>query len=102
MSNVAVCTPEPVRAACAADSPSSSGGKAFWLMLVGAVGIPLSLIWDYSWECTIGVDQVWAPAHVATYLAVALMGISAPFVIARGDEGVKLGRWSAPLGAWVI
>src|SRR5580765_3810058 len=75
---------------------ADSRRKALWLMLLGAAGIPLSLIWDYSWECTIGVDLFWGPPHTATYLAVFLAGLGAVSMIRRNGEGVQLGPLSAP------
>ncbi len=79
--------------------------SAGWLLLAAAVGVPVSLVWDFSWESTVGIDLVWAPAHTATYLAVALAGLTAVGLVfattrARAD-GVRLGRLRAPLGAWV-
>src|SRR5262245_59657573 len=75
--------------------------KGLWLMLLGAAGIPLSLIWDYSWECTIGVDLFWGPPHTATYLSVILAGLGALGMIGRNGDGVRLGVLSAPAGAWI-
>jgi len=70
-------------------------------MLVGAAGIPLSLIWDYSWECTIGVDLFWGPPHTATYLSVVLAGIGAAAMMGRGTNGVRIGFLSGQAGAWI-
>ena len=69
-------------------------------LLLAAAGIPASLLWDFSWESTVGIDLAWAPPHVATYLAVALAGLLALGAMWRGD-GVRIGKWRAPLGAWV-
>jgi hypothetical protein len=78
------------------------------LLLVAAAGIPVSLLWDFSWESTVGIDVVWGPAHLATYLSVALAGIAALLSLraASGEApaarpGVRLGGFEAPLGAWV-
>src|SRR5436190_20321606 len=85
-------------------------GRAFsrlgaWLMLFAAAGIPVSLLWDFSWESTVGIDRVWSAAHTATYLAVALAGLLALALVwtttrtAIGREsGVRLGRFHAPIG----
>jgi len=75
-----------------------------WLVVFGASGVPLSLLWDFSWESTVGIDRVWAGPHVMTYAAVVLAGLSSIFLIARGRcnrVGIRLGDWSGPLGAWV-
>ena len=49
---------------------------ARWLLALAAVGIPVSLIWDYSWESTVGVDQTWSPPHLATHFAVWVLGLT--------------------------
>ena len=89
--------------------PSDRFQPAAWLLLLAAAGIPLSLLWDFSWESTVGIDLVWAPPHVATYLSVALGGAVALWLIfattLNADAralGVRIGKYHAPLGAWVI
>ena len=49
----------------------SRAARAAWLMLLGAAGVPATLLWDFSWESTIGVERFFAPPHSATYLAIA-------------------------------
>jgi hypothetical protein len=74
------------------------------LLLLGALGVPLSLFWDFAWESTIGVDAFFGPPHAANYLAVALAAGAAAALVrsARGaDCGVALGPLRAPLGAWI-
>ncbi len=73
-----------------------------WGSLLAAAGIPLSLLWDFSWESTVGIDRVWAAPHVANYLAIALAGVFALVAAWAGEGGVRLGKWEAPLGAWVV
>jgi hypothetical protein len=82
--------------------------RATWLLLLATAGIPASLLWDFSWESTVGIDLVWAPAHTASYLAVALAGSTALGLVlmttgspVARTGGVRLGRLYAPLGAWV-
>jgi hypothetical protein len=75
------------------------------LLLVGAAGVPASLLWDFSFESTVGVDLFWSPPHTATYLSVALAG-GAALACARPASsaqaaGVALGGLRAPLGAWL-
>lgn len=75
---------------------------ATWLLLGAVAGIPLSLIWDFSWEATVGVDEFWAPAHTLGFVAVGLAGL---VVLAFGggrDGTVSLGGLHAPLGAWLV
>lgn len=82
------------------DSPGCApvGGKCAHLLLLAAVAVPLSLLWDLSWESTVGVDSLWAPPHLATYAAVTLAGFGA---LGQFGVGVRLGKLRAPLGAWV-
>lgn len=79
--------------------------RALGLLLLAAVGIPASLLWDFSWESTVGIDLAWAPPHVATYLAVLLGGaVALALVVSKSGRafGVAIGRFRAPLGAWVV
>ncbi len=75
------------------------------LLLIAALAVPLTLLWDFSWESTIGVDRFFGPPHAANYLAVALAGAAAlrmAVLATRGGVGgVSLGRMRAPLGAWI-
>jgi hypothetical protein len=77
-----------------------------WLLLAGAAGVVLSLLWDFSWESTIGIDLVWSAPHSANYAAAALVGMSALGLIGafsawQPGSGVRLAGLSAPLGAWL-
>ena len=72
-----------------------------WGSLLAAAGIPLSLLWDFSWESTVGIDRVWAAPHAANYAAIMLAGVFALVAVRAGGGGVRLGKWHAPLGAWV-
>src|SRR6476660_3224613 len=104
MSDAAALYPPRVTAKTAASGSIERVGfrrKGLWLMLLGAAGIPLSLVWDYSWECTIGVDLFWGPPHSATYLAVFFAGLGAVSMIRKNGEGVRLGPLSGPAGAWI-
>jgi hypothetical protein len=71
--------------------------------LFAAAGIPLSLLWDFSWESSVGIDLVWAAPHLATYLAVAMVGLAAVglTLTTTPTSGVRLGSLDAPLGGWV-
>ena len=82
--------------------------NSHWLMLLAAAGVPLSLLWDFSWESTVGIDLVEAPPHVATYLAIAVAGLTAlAFVLMASWSSigntctVRVGVMRAPLGIWV-
>lgn len=102
--------------ACA---PSASGAVATavvrgfdlaWLALAATL-IPVSLIWDFSWESTIGVDRFWSPPHVATHLGVWLSGLLGvrlvcKFTVARpsriSSTSIKVFGAHGPAGAWVL
>jgi hypothetical protein len=83
----------------------SSCEGPLYLLLAGAAGVPLTLVWDYSFESTVGVDTFFGPPHLANYAAVACAAAGA-FGLARratrGEiAGISLGPVSAPLGAWL-
>lgn len=95
-------------AVAAQGSARAYSRAAVWLLLLAAAVLLASLLWDFSWESTVGIDRVWAPAHTAGYLAVALAGGTAlvrVFACSRdaagGASGVRLGRLHAPLGVWL-
>lgn len=67
-------------------------------LFAAAAAIPLSLLWDYSWESTVGIDDVWAAPHVAGYLAVTIAAMLAGVLLWR-CEGVPLGAWTILWGA---
>jgi len=76
---------------------------------ISATLIPVSLIWDFSWESSIGVDRFWSPPHLATYVGVWLNGLLAfgllfrfSFSKTHSASGVRLAGLYAPSGAWVI
>jgi hypothetical protein len=74
------------------------------LLLLGALAVPLTLIWDFAWESTIGVDAFFGPPHAANYAAVAVACAAAlrmAQVATREGSGVALGPVRAPLGAWL-
>ncbi len=86
-------------------SAPASFPRAVWLLLIAAVGIPASLLWDFSWESTVGIDLAWAPAHVATYLSVLLGGaVALGLIFAKSarEFGVGIGKFRAPIGAWAV
>jgi hypothetical protein len=75
-------------------------------MLLGAALVPVSLLWDYAFESTVGVDLFWSAPHVANDLSIALAAGGAGLAAARATRaqapGVALGRVRAPLGAWLV
>lgn len=100
-----------------ADSASSAvlparvrGFDLVWVTLAATL-IPVSLIWDFSWESTIGVDRFWSPPHVATHLGVWLSGLLGArlvlvFTLAQRHgvsvSGINILGCCGPAGAWVL
>lgn len=76
--------------------PRSVESIASLTLRCAAAAVPLSLLWDYSWESTVGIDLAWSPPHVGTYVAVALAAISA-LVLALHERGVgpRVVLWGA-------
>ncbi|MBS0659060.1 MAG: hypothetical protein JSR82_12535 [Verrucomicrobia bacterium] len=65
------------------------------LLAVAAAAVPACLLWDFSWESTVGVDLVWAPPHLALYLALACAALIALGTLRRSSP--------APAGpGWVL
>jgi hypothetical protein len=84
------------------ESPNLRRRFATGILVLAAAAVPASLAWDFSWESTIGIDRVWAPPHVATYLMMALAALaSLALLSARPDAGLRIGRHYLPLGAGV-
>jgi hypothetical protein len=69
------------------------------LLLAAAAALPASLLWDYAWDSTVGLDRVWAPPHVLTYASMALAAAAA---LALRGQGVRLIRLALPLGGWLV
>ena len=72
-----------------------------WLLLAAALCVVASLLWDFAWESTVGVDLVWNGPHMMTYLGVVSAAVAALWMVAEGKDGVALGRLRAPVGAWL-
>src|SRR5688500_16543 len=80
------------------------------VVVLGATSIIVGILWDISWNRTIGRDTCWPPAHMAIYLRGLLGGLTAGWLVLRttflGTESekaaaVRLWGFRAPLGAWV-
>lgn len=105
--------PPVARAESASSAVSPARVRGFdlvWMTLAGTL-IPVSLIWDFSWESTIGVDRFWSPPHVATHLGVWLSGLLGVrlvwgFTLAQRSgisvSGVNILGCCGPAGAWVL
>ena len=78
--------------------------------VLGATCIPIGALWDISWHSTIGRDTFWTPAHIMIHLGGLVPGFTAGWLAWRstfgggeaGAAAVRLWRFRAPLGAWVI
>jgi len=55
-------------------TPSVTRLDLAWAVLA-CTAVPLSLLWDFSWESSIGVDRFWSPPHLATHVGVWLSGL---------------------------
>ena len=75
-------------------APGRTSRGTLWALVAACIAIPLALVWDYSWESTIGVDLLWSPPHVALDLAVALACLAAAF-----DRRRSSGSWLVLWGA---
>ena len=82
-----------------------------WWAAVAATLIPAGLIWDFSWEATIGVDRFWSPPHLTIHIGIWLSGIlGARLILAtliarhRGvpAAGVNVAGLCGPVGAWIL
>jgi len=79
---------------------SSGGGFALACLIASAVAIPAALLWDYSWECTEGIDLFWSAPHLLLYAAVLIAALGACIAF-RANDGIRVGRIRAPLGSWL-
>lgn len=77
---------------------------------LAATFVVAGIIWDISWHMTIGRDTFWTPAHMCTYAAGAIVGITCGWIALRTtfagseeDRATSVGYWGfrAPLGAWI-
>lgn len=71
---------------------------AIRLLAGAALAVPASLLWDFSWESTVGVDLTFAPPHLALYLALLTAASVAAFITrcgagAAANSGVGLVLW---------
>ena len=81
-----------------------------YAVAVAATSVVIGVIWDISWHMTIGRDTFWTPAHMCTYLAALIVGITCGYVALKTtfagtpeERGRSMGFWGfrAPLGAWI-
>lgn len=74
-----------------------------WILAAISVAIPASLLWDYSWESTVGIDDPWAGPHLLGDAAMLAAALLAAGVALRTppENGLRLGAWSAPLWTWM-
>jgi len=82
-----------------------------YILIFGAVCIPLGVLWDISWHSTIGRDTFWTPAHMLTYLGGLVPGLTCGWLAVKTHffgtpearaGSVSLWGFRAPLGAWVV
>ena len=85
----------------APDSPFPLRAIALGLLVAAGAALSASLLWDYAWESTVGIDRVWAPPHALTYLAVALAALGALASSRCRENEVRLAGLGMPLGGWL-
>ena len=82
-----------------------------WCAAIASTLIPIGLLWDFSWENTIGIDRFWSPPHLTVNAGVWLMGLLGVRLVAkfsrtrnRGEQeiGIRIGPLAAPAGAWIF
>ena len=74
------------------------------LVLAGVAAVPVGLLWDFSWESTIGADPFWAPPHATMHIGTLLAGLAALMFVRKStslDEAIDLWKFRAPFGAWL-
>lgn len=91
--------------------PSPAGWRSFspesaavGLLVASAAAVPLTLLWDFSWESSIGIDLPWSPPHTALFISMMLAGLAALSTIqpAMEEDHTRLARWHAPTGIWIV
>lgn len=97
--------------AVSAASRASSLPIYCYVLVFGAVCIPLGVLWDISWHSTIGRDTFWTPAHMLTYVGGLVPGLTCGWLaikthffgsVEERAASVRLWGFQAPLGAWVV
>lgn len=64
--------------------------------LVAAVtAMVLGILWDISWDASIGVDSFWSPPHMATNFGAAVAGLCGAVLLCRALPGTA---WRAAKG----
>jgi hypothetical protein len=97
-----------VRHPAVAEHPSQNRqapGTVAWVLLLATAAVPLSLLWDFAWEFTVGIEPVWAPPHAANYAAIFLAALAGIFVTVERtrarEPAVALAGVRAPFGVWL-
>lgn len=98
-----------------AAAPSSLDAPATipWFLLAVALAatcVVVGITWDISWHMTIGRDTFWTPAHMCTYAAGLIVGVSCGWIALKTtfagtsverERAVRFWGFRAPLGAWI-
>lgn len=70
---------------------------------LAVVAVVFGVLFDISWDSTIGRDSFWSPPHMTSFLGGVLGGLAGLWALARRSEpGVRVAGVVAPLGAWVL
>jgi hypothetical protein len=91
------------------DHPVSGTDDAvfFYGVLLAATSIVLGLLWDISWDASIGRDSFWSPPHIAVNFGAMLAWVLAAWktiqsTMDRQIPAVGLGPFRTPSGAAFI
>ena len=79
----------------------------FYGVLLAATSIVLGLLWDISWDASIGRDSFWSPPHIAVNFGAMLAWVLAAWktiksTMDRQIPAVGLGPFRTPSGAAFI
>ena len=106
-------TAQPARVVVASPTSLARDGSVpwyLWAVTFASTSVIVGIIWDISWQRTIGRDTFWTPAHLAIYLGGVVAGVSCGWLVLRTNfgahvedrtAGVMFWGFHGPLGAWV-
>lgn len=87
--------------------PATNDGILIYVLLLCATSMVVGVIWDISWDGSIGRDSFWTPAHVALNFGGLVAWLAALFLIIHTSRtahpaSVRLGGLRMPFGALFI
>jgi hypothetical protein len=94
----------------ATGEPAAAIPWFLYAVAAAASFVTVGVIWDISWHMTIGRDTFWTPAHLCTYTAALIVGVTCGWVALKTTfagtpeekaTAVRFWGFRAPLGAWI-